>query len=520
MDISDVVNPYEIETSVESIIANTNSGTTTPTSVTVYFKKAGSFTSGYLHVEKTTNGTSWSQHYGPSQSASFTIPLSSDSSIKFYRFSWYEESAMTNLKNSKTIPVIATGEEGTGIDDTTITYATSSSYSTPPSSGWQSTPPYVSPGYYLWTKTIFNYSDGTSSDPVYSVSKAGSTGPQGPQGEGALYNQYMDFNSSTEPKGLKIYAGNKATATYAKTYSLIQNDGFHIFVNNTSDVSQEQASFLSNTINLGKASNEATINLCNNAFFMKGVLREPTASATGSYMTIGNNYTSSSSTGSGAGKGFVITTQTETEAASSSWQSYPMAQIGVMKDYDSSMSPTNFAAANMMAMANGFRTNISIFQDQINLLNHINSSQTSGQSLTIDNTNGLMFSSYNSTLGGYLACMSCSKTGYLDVTGGYRKNGVAFLKRTAIASGTISISSGSTASGQISISSSDQNNYILFGVLGWDLSNASGGSGSSRVIPMAIEWHSDTQVQYQLSNIASSGTAKVVLQVRVLLMAI
>lgn len=519
-DISDVVNPYEIETSVESVVANTDSGTTTPTSVTVYLKKAGSFTSGYLYVEKTTNGTSWSQHYGPSQSASFTVPLSSSSSIKFYRFSWYEESAMTNLKNSKTIPVIATGEEGTGIDDTTITYATSSSYSTPPSSGWQSTLPYVSQGYYLWTKTIFSYSDGTSSDPVYSVARQGVNGQDGTDGEDFLYNQYMDFNSNTEPKGLKIYAGNKATATYAKTYSLIKNDGFHIFVNNTNNVSQEQASFLSNTIDLGKASTEAKINLCNNAFFMKGVLSEPTVSANGSYMTIGNNYTSSSSTGSGTGKGFVITTQTETEAASSSWQSYPMAQIGVMKDYNSSVSPTNFAAANMVAMANGFRTNISIFQDQINLLNHINSSQTSGQSLTIDNTNGLIFSSYNSTLGGYLACMSCSKTGYLDVTGGYRKNGVSFLSRTLISKDNISISSGSTTSGQISISSSDQNDYILFGVLGWDLSNASSsGVGSSKVIPMAIGWYSDSQVQYQLSNTGSSA-AKVKLSVRVLLRAI
>lgn len=48
-----------------------------------------------------------------------------------------------------------TGATGNGISKADITYASSSSNTSAPTSGWQSTPPSVSPGQYLWTKTVF-----------------------------------------------------------------------------------------------------------------------------------------------------------------------------------------------------------------------------------------------------------------------------------------------------------------------------------------------------------------------------
>lgn len=73
------------------------------------------------------------------------------------------------------------GKDGVGIESTTITYASSTSGTTKPTSGWSSTIPSVPAGNYLWTKTVWAYTDNTT-ETGYSVAKMGETGPQGPQG--------------------------------------------------------------------------------------------------------------------------------------------------------------------------------------------------------------------------------------------------------------------------------------------------------------------------------------------------
>lgn len=73
------------------------------------------------------------------------------------------------------------GKDGVGIETTTITYASSTSGTTKPTNGWTSAIPSVPAGQYLWTKTVWTYTDGTS-ETGYSVAKMGETGPQGPQG--------------------------------------------------------------------------------------------------------------------------------------------------------------------------------------------------------------------------------------------------------------------------------------------------------------------------------------------------
>ena len=73
------------------------------------------------------------------------------------------------------------GKDGVGISSTTITYAASTSGTTHPTTGWSSSIPSVPNGQYLWTKTVWTYTDDTS-ETGYSVAKMGETGPQGPQG--------------------------------------------------------------------------------------------------------------------------------------------------------------------------------------------------------------------------------------------------------------------------------------------------------------------------------------------------
>ncbi|ASD50976.1 receptor binding protein [Streptococcus phage D4276] len=73
------------------------------------------------------------------------------------------------------------GKDGVGIRNTTITYAIGTSGTVAPTNGWSSQVPNVPEGNYLWTKTVWDYTDNTS-ETGYSVAKMGEAGPQGPQG--------------------------------------------------------------------------------------------------------------------------------------------------------------------------------------------------------------------------------------------------------------------------------------------------------------------------------------------------
>lgn len=74
------------------------------------------------------------------------------------------------------------GKDGVGISSTTITYAVGTSGTTAPTSGWDSQVPNVPTGQYLWTKTVWRYTDNTN-ETGYSVAKMGDTGPKGDPGK-------------------------------------------------------------------------------------------------------------------------------------------------------------------------------------------------------------------------------------------------------------------------------------------------------------------------------------------------
>lgn len=73
------------------------------------------------------------------------------------------------------------GKDGVGLHHTDITYTGSTSGTEPPTGNWTSSIPVVQPGFYLWTRTIWHYTDSTS-ETGYSVSKIGEQGPRGIQG--------------------------------------------------------------------------------------------------------------------------------------------------------------------------------------------------------------------------------------------------------------------------------------------------------------------------------------------------
>lgn len=74
------------------------------------------------------------------------------------------------------------GKDGVGIRSTTITYAQGTSGTVAPTTGWTSQVPNVPAGQYLWTKTVWSYTDNTN-ETGYSVSKIGEQGPKGVKGD-------------------------------------------------------------------------------------------------------------------------------------------------------------------------------------------------------------------------------------------------------------------------------------------------------------------------------------------------
>ncbi|MEG3298220.1 hypothetical protein [Streptococcus suis] len=104
------------------------------------------------------------------------------------------------------------GKDGVGIRSTTITYGKSTSGTIQPTS-WTSQVPSVPNGQFLWTKTVWAYTDNTS-ETGYSVAKMGeigptgakgdrgATGPQGPQGP-------QGIRGLQGPKGDQGIAGPK-----------------------------------------------------------------------------------------------------------------------------------------------------------------------------------------------------------------------------------------------------------------------------------------------------------------------
>ena len=72
------------------------------------------------------------------------------------------------------------GETGNGVSSTVVNYGVSTSGTTQPTS-WGTSIPSVPNGQFLWTRTVMNYTNGTSTT-FYSVAKMGETGAKGTMG--------------------------------------------------------------------------------------------------------------------------------------------------------------------------------------------------------------------------------------------------------------------------------------------------------------------------------------------------
>lgn len=95
----------------------------------------------------------------------------------------------------------ATGATGNGIKSTEVTYQIWNSGTTKPTGTWSTSIPNITDANpYLWTRTIFKYTNGGSSDPSYSVATRGT--------KGALMREHDGFESGS----YKYLSGSGAEA--------------------------------------------------------------------------------------------------------------------------------------------------------------------------------------------------------------------------------------------------------------------------------------------------------------------
>lgn len=78
--------------------------------------------------------------------------------------------------------ILTEGAPGRGIASTTVRYQVGTSATVAPTGTWQTDPQATTTGQYLWTRTVLNYTDGSSST-SYSVAAHGATGAQGVKGD-------------------------------------------------------------------------------------------------------------------------------------------------------------------------------------------------------------------------------------------------------------------------------------------------------------------------------------------------
>lgn len=101
------------------------------------------------------------------------------------------------------------GEDGVGLASSLVEYTVSSNGGpTPPSSGWETTIPTLTPGQYLWTRLTITYTDQTTTT-SYSVSREGANGQDGQDGQDgtsiSILSQTVRYqysnNGNTPPSG-------------------------------------------------------------------------------------------------------------------------------------------------------------------------------------------------------------------------------------------------------------------------------------------------------------------------------
>ena len=254
---------------------NNTASTTTPVIIGV-FGNTGNTGKGIKSVTEYYLATASSSNITTSTTG-WTTAMQSLTSTKKYLWN-YELITYTDNTTSTINPVIIgvygdkgnQGNPGVGINSVTVTYGTSTSTSTQPTS-WQTTIPTVAEGSYLWTKTITDYTDESMADTVtYTYAKQGKTPVKG--------TDYVDGTSVTV-SSIQYQSSTSATTAPTGTWSnsvVTVAEGSYLWTKTT--FSDGKVAY--GVAKQGKSGSDAyTVMLSNEAYFFEADSRGVPAEA-------------------------------------------------------------------------------------------------------------------------------------------------------------------------------------------------------------------------------------------------
>ena len=150
----------------------------------------------------------------------------------------------------------ATGATGNGIKSTEVTYQIGSSGTTPPKGTWSTNVPNITDANpYLWTRTIFKYTNGTDSKPSYSVATRGTKGALMREHDGFESGKYKYLSGSGAEEYIDVVCINgkwwQCIVTYDdKTDTPSLNDGHWKEMNNYKSIATHLLLAENATINM------------------------------------------------------------------------------------------------------------------------------------------------------------------------------------------------------------------------------------------------------------------------------
>lgn len=148
----------------------------------------------------------------------------------------------------------ATGATGNGIKSTEVTYQIGSSGTTPPKGTWSTSVPNITDANpYLWTRTIFKYTNGGSSDPSYSVATRGTKGALMREHDGFKSGSYKYLSGSGAEAYVDVVCVNRKWYQCTKTYtpsSPSVTDGHWSLMNNYTSIATQLLLAENATINM------------------------------------------------------------------------------------------------------------------------------------------------------------------------------------------------------------------------------------------------------------------------------
>lgn len=148
----------------------------------------------------------------------------------------------------------ATGATGNGIKSTEVTYQIWNSGTTKPTGTWSTSIPNITDANpYLWTRTIFVYTNGTRSDPSFSVATRGTKGALMREHDGFESGSYKYLSGSGAEAYVDVVCVNRKWYQCTKTYTSSSpsvTDGHWSLMNNYTSIATQLLLAENATINM------------------------------------------------------------------------------------------------------------------------------------------------------------------------------------------------------------------------------------------------------------------------------